>query len=126
MQTIKYQGRTRDGELIEGDLKVSSIEAAINQLNEQGITIIQITPEKGKNILLKLLTLRLNRQKVKTPEMLIFCRQMHTLTKAGISLVVSIKRLSEISRNQALVEALNGIERNLLGGQTLASSMQRY
>jgi MSHA biogenesis protein MshG len=126
MQMFKYQGRTRDGDLLDGNLEASSLEGAINELTAQGITIIHVMPAQEKNPFLKLLLFRLDKPKVKTSELLIFCRQMHTLTKAGISMAVSIKRLAEISRNPTLIEALNGIERNLLGGQTLASGMQRY
>lgn len=126
MPSFTYRGRVSDKQLVEGTIESESIDNAILQLMEKGVTLIDIYPSEQKNFLKALLNLRIERQKVKLQELIIFCRQMYTLTKAGISIVISIRRLAEISRNQLFSETLNGIEKGLLAGQSLAVCLRHY
>lgn len=126
MPVYSYKGRGRNKELIEGTAENSNMEEAINFLKEQNITLIDIHPLAEKNKFGALLNMKLSVGTVKIQEMIIFCRQMHTLTKAGISLVISIRRLAEISRNETFREALHNIERGVLAGQGLGSCLRRF
>lgn len=126
MPVFNYRGRVADKQPVEGTIDSASIDAAILQLMEKGVTLVDIYPAAQKNFLKALLTLRIERRHVKLQELIIFCRQMYTLTKAGISIVVSIRRLSEISRNPMFSDTLKGIEKGLLAGQSLAVCFRHY
>ncbi|MDX2164246.1 MAG: type II secretion system F family protein [Gammaproteobacteria bacterium] len=126
MPIFNYRGRVADRQLVEGSLESTSIDNAIVQLMEKGITLIDIYPAEQKNFLKALLTLRIESKKVKLQELIIFCRQMYTLTRAGISIVISIRRLAEISRNRLFADTLRGIEKGLLAGQSLAVCLRHY
>lgn len=126
MPMFSYRGRVADKQLVEGTIESSSMDAAILQLIEKGITLVDIYPTAQKNLLKALLNMRIERQRVKLQELIIFCRQMYTLVKAGISIVVAIRRLSEISRNALFVDTLRGIEKGLLAGQSLAVCFRHY
>jgi MSHA biogenesis protein MshG len=126
MPTYSYTGRGKDKQFIEGDCENQSIEEAISALTSQGITLINIEAKDQKNWIKAILTRRLDKPHVKIQEMLIFCRQMYTLTKAGISLIIAIRRLAEISRNPDFKDTLHGLERGILAGQTLALCLKRY
>jgi MSHA biogenesis protein MshG len=126
MPSFNYRGRVADKQLVEGTIESSSMDSAIFQLTEKGITLVDIYPAVQKNVLKALLGMQIGRQRVKLQELIIFCRQMYTLVKAGISIVVAIRRLSEISRNPLFVDTLKGIEKGLLAGQSLAVCFRHY
>lgn len=126
MATFNYRGRIADKQPVEGSIESASMDAAILQLMEKGITLVDIYPAAQKNVLKALLNMRIERQHVKLQELIIFCRQMYTLVKAGISIVVAIRRLGEISRNTLFIETLQGIEKGLLAGQSLAVCLRHY
>lgn len=126
MPVFNYRGRGSDRQLIEGTTENASMDAAIIALAEKGITLVDIYPAEKKNLLTALLTMRIDRQKVKLQELIIFCRQMQTLTKAGISIIIAVRRLSEISRNPLFADTLKGIEKGLLAGQSLAVCLRHY
>jgi len=126
MPIYSYKGRGKDRQFVEGECEGQNLDAAINFLMEQGITLIGID-EKGQGEWLKnLLKMRIDKPHVKIQEMLIFCRQMHTLSKAGISLIIAVRRLAEITRNKDFQETLHGIERGILAGQSLGACMKKY
>ncbi len=126
MGSFNYRGRVADKQLVEGTIESPNIDVAIAQLMDKGIALIDIYPAEQKHFLKALLSLRIESQKVKLQEMIIFCRQMYTLTKAGISIVISIRRLAEISRNRLFADTLRGIEKGLLAGQSLAVCLRHY
>jgi MSHA biogenesis protein MshG len=125
MPLFSYKGRGRNKEFIEGISENSTMEEAITSLRNQGITIIDVALQTEKKGLSALLNMKLTKASVKIQELIIFCRQMHTLTKAGISLVVSIRRLAEIAHNEGFREALHNIERGILAGQSLGACLKR-
>jgi len=126
MATFNYRGRIADKQSVEGTIESASMDEAILQLMGKGITLVDIYPAAQKNVLKALLNMRIERQHVKLQELIIFCRQMYTLVKAGISIVVAIRRLGEISRNTLFIETLQGIEKGLLAGQSLAVCLRHY
>ena len=126
MPSFVYRGRGIDKQLVEGSIQSVSLDSAIIQLTEKKITLIDIYPAEQKNVLKALLTMRINKQKVNLQELIIFCKQMYTLIKAGISLVIAIRRLAEINRNALFVDTLRGIEKGLLAGQSLAVCLRHY
>jgi MSHA biogenesis protein MshG len=126
MPVYSYKGRGANKELIESTCESPHMETAIQSLKAQGITLIDIQPAGGVRDLKSFLNIKLTKPRVKIEDLIIFCRQMHTLTKAGISLVVSIRRLGEVAHNDSLREALENIEKGILTGQTLGTCLRRY
>ncbi|HEV2614619.1 MAG TPA: type II secretion system F family protein [Gammaproteobacteria bacterium] len=126
MPIFNYKGRVADKQAVEGKIESISMDTAIIQLVEKGITVVDIYPAEQKNLLKAFLTMRINKQSVKLQELIIFCRQMYTLTKAGISIVIAIRRLAEITRNPLFADTLNGVEKGLLAGQSLGVCLRHY
>jgi len=126
MPIYRYKGRDKNKELLEDTYEALNIEEAASQLAKQGITLINIVPNKSDDILEGILRYRFGKQTVKIQELVMFCRQMSSLTKAGISLVISIKRLAEVTQNLAFKATLQGIERGILTGQSLAGCLRHY
>ena len=59
-------------------------------------------------------------------DMVMFSRQMHSLIRAGVAIVRSIRVVSKSSRNKQLQEALAEVIAGVEHGQTLSVSMRRF
>jgi MSHA biogenesis protein MshG len=62
---------------------------------------------------------------VSEKELLMFCRQMYSLLKAGIPIIATITRLSETTKNKELVEALGKVLFALNQGKSLSSGLMK-
>jgi len=52
-------------------------------------------------------------------DMMLFSRQMHSLSKAGVPLIRALRSLSESTRNPALANAIKDIAKRLESGSSL-------
>lgn len=89
---FSYRGKTANGEVRQGNLAAASAEAAASELLRQGITPLSIRPQaEPASTLEQPAGLALFRRKVGLDELIVFCRQMHALTRAGIPLIRTMR-----------------------------------
>ncbi|HET8848626.1 MAG TPA: type II secretion system F family protein [Marinobacter sp.] len=124
---FSYRGKDQRGALQQGLLSAASTDAAASELMRRGITPLAIQAhEPGSSVLEKLRRSPLFRKPVTLDELIVFCRQMHALTKAGIPLIRTMRGLAETSRSPVLAEVLEDITNRLEGGTTMATAMQAH
>ncbi|MCP1728091.1 MSHA biogenesis protein MshG [Natronospira proteinivora] len=125
MPMYRYKGRTGRGEAVNGRLEAESADAVAQQLFNTGITPIDIeqSEEKqaGEGIRHQLL-----RPKPKTDDLILFTRQMYSLTKAGVPLIRGLRGLIESTRNEILAEALEEVVELLESGRDLSGALARH
>ncbi|WP_341502860.1 type II secretion system F family protein [Gallaecimonas sp. GXIMD4217] len=119
MGSYRYQGREQDGRLVQGELEAASLEAATEQLYARRIMPTQVRA-KGQSWQLGW------ERRARLEDLLIFCRQMYSLTKAGIPILRAISGLAETSRNQLLRDALFDVAGQLEAGRNLSTAMSRH
>ncbi|WP_404368088.1 type II secretion system F family protein [Marinobacter sp.] len=122
-----YRGKDSSGSQQQGALEASSADAAASELMRRGITPLQITEKAasaGANF--NLAAMPIFRRRITLDELLVFCRQMHALTKAGIPLIRTMRGLADTTRSQVLSEVLDDITDRLEGGVTMATAMQAH
>ena len=123
MTLYAYKGRTKSGELVTGTLDAANAEAVARQLQGQSVLPVEIKKHVAKASgdidLAKLLP----PPKIKLDDMVMFCRQMKALARAGIPIIQSINGLAEYSKSQRLKAALQDIVTRLQMGNSLASAM---
>ena len=125
MSEFTYQGRNRNGELVKGNVSASSYQAAIDQLQQQQVTITQLQASATpKTSAVKPLIRR--HKKVSAEELILFTRQLYALTKAGIPILRAIKGLSESTPSAALSECLEQVSQSLIAGADLSSALRRH
>src|SRR5690606_2143621 len=66
------------------------------------------------------------KQTVGFDDLVMFCRQMRALTRAGIPIIQAIGGLAEIGRNDLLKKALADVSTRLATGQTLANALSAH
>jgi MSHA biogenesis protein MshG len=126
MAIYQYKGRNTEGRLMTGQLDASSKDAAVNQLLGRGITPVDLQEFFEQLSLSERFARATNRGRVEPVELIMFCRQMHTISRAGIPLIKGLKGLAASLRNFAFQEALNDIVERLEAGVELSTAMRYH
>lgn len=127
MIQFRFTGRDAQGAKVSGSRTSSSADTLASELLAQNIVPLTIEEqaEQGSD-LLALLTERLRSKKVDLLELIIFCRQMHSLSKAGVPIIRAIGGLAESHRNQYFREVLLEVRSDLEGGMSMAVSLNAH
>jgi len=127
MPLFSYTGRARGGEAAKGLMEGDTIDGVATRLLANGITPINIAPAKTEGSTDFSKTLRqLGFGRPTTSDLVLFSRQMYTITKSGIPLLRGLKGLAASTHNVMLREKLEEILRDLEGGRDLAGSLARH
>ncbi|MDJ0919136.1 MAG: hypothetical protein QNJ05_15365, partial [Woeseiaceae bacterium] len=84
MAEFSYKGRSEDGAMHSGKLVAASQDAAAGRLVSLGITPIEIKDAANdKDMTLKDLNRMMGGGMPTSKDMILFCRQMYTITRTG-------------------------------------------
>ncbi len=124
---FRYRGKDDRGILQQGSLVAANADAAASELVRRGITPLTIREQHEQASLIdRLNKMPLFRKKVTLDELIVFCRQMYALTKAGIPLIRTMRGLADTTRSPVLAEVLEDVTSRLEGGTTMATAMQAH
>ena len=124
MPKFKYKAKNSVGGYINATTELASKADVIDEIVRAGLIPIEITEISGGDGSIVPKRIRnLFKPKVKTEQLVLFCRQMYSLSKAGIPMIRAITGLSDSIDHPALKESLIKINRDLIGGKSLAASM---
>jgi MSHA biogenesis protein MshG len=126
MAAFRYRGRSSRGDAVSGVLEAESAESLANHLFERGITPIDILPASVSQDLMQDLWRRLGGGRPTLNDLILFSRQMYSITKAGIPLLRGIGSVASSTPNAVLRDALERIVENLQAGRDLATSFARH
>jgi len=123
-----YQGRNARGELVKGVLEGADSGAVADQLFNTGITPVNI--DAASSGLGRagggLWQMQIGEPKVELADLMLFCRQMHTLLKAGVPIVRGLAGLQESSENPTLAKVLADVRESLESGRELSLTLRRH
>ncbi|MBR6627902.1 MAG: type II secretion system F family protein [Lachnospiraceae bacterium] len=122
MAAYGYEALNGAGKAIKGSVEAESLEQARQELKKMGYSVLSI---KAQSALTKDLNIQIGGWP-KPRDMSIFCRQFVSMSKAGVTLVETLKMLSEQTENDKLREATEGVRASVEKGETLARSMEQY
>jgi MSHA biogenesis protein MshG len=126
MPHFQYKGRTTRGDAVEGRVEATSPDAVASQLLNSGITPIEINEARLQKNILGDVRAILATRKPKIEDLILFSRQMYSLTKAGVPLVRAIRGLADTTHNQVLARALREITDILEAGRDVSYSLGQY
>ncbi len=124
MAIYQFKGRNADGRLINGQVEAATTDAAATQLFGRGITPVSMEEQLVTLSLSEQFRRATNMGKVETVELIMFSRQMFTISKSGIPLVKGLRGLAASLRNPTFQEALNDIIARLETGVELSTAMR--
>lgn len=122
---FKYTSIDNEGEEQEGTVEAFNKEAAISQLQRQGLVISSIKEEDEQKgpIWERRITLF---ERVSNKEIVILSRQIATLFQAQVSALKVFNLLSDGTDNPKLKDALADIVDDLKGGSSIAQAMRHH
>ena len=121
MATFKYVGRDSQGASVKGVVEASSMDAAADQVMQKGILPNSIKEQTGSGESLDLSLVFAS--KVKATELIIFTRQIYSLTKAGIPILRAINGLAESTHSKLLADSLQDVLNRMRNGNSLSAAM---
>ncbi len=128
MPNFRYQGRNSEGHPVSGSVDAATKDLAADAIVNKGIIPTSITQSNsgnskgGMNIDLS----ELMGASVPLEVLVVFCREMYSLTSAGVPLLRSLKGLATNTSNQMLQKALASVAAELANGRSLSSSMKEH
>ena len=128
MKTYRYRARDASGSAREGTINAESEQAVADQLLESGASPIEITESSAaaSGIDWARLNQRLAERKVTIDDLILFSRQMYSITKAGVPIIQGLARLAESTPNPRFANILRDISRDLEGGREISSAFARH
>jgi MSHA biogenesis protein MshG len=125
MPLYAYVARDTRGARIEGRLEAATTNSLADLLSAQGALLVRAdlcTPgDEGVGSFLD----RKFGARIVVDDLLMFCRQMATLLKAGVPMLRSLQGLYESAAKSSFAQLLERIRQHLESGHQLSAAMQR-
>ena len=125
MALYRFRARSADGRELSGELEGADPQSVAAQLMERGVTPVEIV----KSAVVDDIGERLSgwlQQKPPLNDLLLYARQMYTLTKAGVPITRGLRGLAESTEHPGLRRALQAMAKSLEAGRPLSSAMAEY
>lgn len=122
MPRFSYKAINAQGQNITGVMEAHTSEAVQNMLAAQGGIPLEVREEREKSAGWAETYLV---RAVKTPEIIIFTKQLRTMLHSGIPILQILSILGEQSKNPSLTAALQKMEQEVREGATLTSVFRK-
>ncbi|MBB6522357.1 type II secretion system F family protein [Pseudoteredinibacter isoporae] len=126
MASFSYIGRSSDGQKLTGSYEAANAESVASRLAERGIIPLEIHPEEEKQSFVDSLNEALGLERVEKQEIIMFARQMYTISRSGIPLIKAIRGLASTTKQRSLEKVLLSIVEQLESGSSLANALRRH
>jgi len=123
MPFFLYQARDKKGNLVKGQIEAPNVNAAADILigrQEIPVKITLTDEDQSRDILADLFS------RVKVDDLVVFSRQMYSLTKSGIPLIRAIVGLSDTTTNKTLKRVLRDVATQLERGRSLSAAFSSH
>ncbi len=126
MPSYAYKARNQLGKLIEGSIEAENSKTVAKLLITRDLTPIRIQEKIVQTDLMEQFNQWQALRGLKLDDIMLFSRQMYSLSKAGVPIIRAIHSLISSTRNQALAHALTDITHSLEGGLSLSQAMGKH
>lgn len=126
MTQFNYKGRDQKGGLVKGQIEAQNAQLAAKELLHSQITPLEITPVKTTSSFASLLEINVTKQKIRQQDLVIFCRQLHTLLKAGVSINITLEKIAATSKNKRLQSVIYDLKQKIENGQSFTDALSTH
>ena len=123
MPNYQYKARDKFSKPLSGVMSADNESAIAAKLNQLGYTPISIIETKQESKITKFLGTGV---KVKFADLNMFTRQMATLQKAGLPILLALSALREQTENKIFKEVIAQIARDIESGLRLSGALEKY
>lgn len=125
METFQYKGRNGRGEAVTGRMEAASADAVAGHLFNLGITPIDIK-EAPAAAAAPIWLRQIGGGRIELTDLILFCRQMYTLLKAGVPIMQALKGLRDSTHNTKLAGVIAQLNEALDAGLDLTAAIKRH
>jgi MSHA biogenesis protein MshG len=126
MKTFEYKGRNRDGQTLEGTIESPSSIEVTRWLMDRGIYPTEILAQKEASETPPWLARITGEDKVKPADLLMFTRQIASMSRSGLPLLQIIDGLRRGTPSKPLAKVLFDVRSSLDRGLRLANALARH
>lgn len=124
MPLYKYTGRDSQGNTVRGVLEALSKEQFVDLVMQKGILPSEVKEKSSSGGELDLS--KLFAAQVSSADLIIFTRQIYSLTKAGIPILRALKGLADSTHSKLLSAALLDLLERMRNGYSLSAAMSAH
>jgi type IV pilus assembly protein PilC len=125
MANFSYTAKDKTGNTVKGEIQAPEKLRALEMLRGKDLLILKLDEARKMPSVFSLLKLK-GRERVPLDELVIFARQMATLTGAGITIVNSLDTLAEQAESQVFKTSLMDVRDGVNTGASLSEAMTRH
>ena len=114
-----WQGRDKRGVVMKGEQTAKNANLLRAELRKQGITPTVVKP-KPKPLFGG------GASKIKPRDIAIFSRQLATMLKSGVPIVMSLEIIAGGVKNPAMKKLVNGVKQDIEGGGSIYEALSQY
>ncbi|RME82234.1 MAG: type II secretion system F family protein [Zetaproteobacteria bacterium] len=118
MPEFRYEGRTRDGRVLKGELEAPNRDVAAAMLRRQGLVEFKVR-KKPKEI-------EIFPEKPTEKDITVFLRQLATMINAGIPLVQAFELGERGAEKKSMRKLLGEVRKDLEEGNPLADALRKH
>lgn len=126
MAVFNYKGRTASGELTEGAVEATDAATAARILQGRNVTPLNIFEATGSSAGGKEQNIGLFTPKVSLDDLVIFARQMYSLSRSGIPILRAVNGLAETTNSPRMALALRDVADQLERGRAFSTALNRH
>lgn len=117
-----YRARELSGKVVSGQIQADDMNRAADLLREKKMIILELAPGKTQKKGFSLF----KKKTIPLKQFAVFCRQMATMTKAGVTIMSSISAIAAQSENPMLAETLADVGKELETGRTFSEACYKH
>lgn len=122
MPVFKYEGKSKTGQIVKGELEAPTQDAIVQRLRSQGVVATKVK-EKGKGFNFNL---TLSEKKIIPRDVVIFSRQFATMIDAGLPLVQCLEILIDQQEKPNFGKILAEVKGDVESGSTFAKALGKH
>lgn len=124
MPLFYYTGKNAQGDNVKGELEANSKDAAVDQIMKKGILPLALKEKATGGQSLDLADIFSSH--VQLTDLIVFTRQIYSLTKAGIPILRAINGLADSTHSKLLSSALYDLLDRMRNGYSLSVAMSSH
>lgn len=124
MTIYNYRAKDKYGTYKIGLVEAQSTLDAIDEIRRQGLLPIDIKEGGNLGFSFKIDFKQILHGHVGLPQLIMMCRQMYSLSKAGVPIIRAISGLADSTEHYGFKNSLLKLNKDLVGGKSLNLSMQ--
>lgn len=114
--TYSWEGKDKKGKAVKGEMRATGDSFVNATLRRQGITVTKVKKQSSFN----------SKGNVSDKDITLFTRQLATMMKAGVPLLMSFDIVGKGHSNPAVAKLLMGIKADVETGSSMSAAFRKY